>query len=245
MYKCKDEHASLVTKKYKPGTTIGLDMGVSTQITFSDGTSVNSRIEESDRLKRLSRKLARQHKGSKAVEDTKKLIRDEHIKVVSRRTDAANKVSSWILSHEHVFMQDENISLWRSCYSKARGSRAVQYGILDRVKATLVAHPRVTALKRNVATTATCVCGVKTNHDVSKRVFSYPLCGYTDNRDVHAAKNMYRLATPENIKENTTVERSQTPVEIGVRRFGKESQGSSTKCGPSLKQEAERSLAVP
>ena len=245
VYKRKDEHASLATKQYKQGTTIGLDMGVATQITFSDGTSVNSRVEESDRLKRLSRKLARQHKGSKAYEDTKKLIRDEHIKVVSRRTDAANKVSSWILSHEHVFMQDENISSWRRRYSKARGAKAVHYGILGRVKATLVSHPRVTVLKRNVATTATCVCGVKTPHDVSKRTFSCPSCGYTDNRDVHAAKNMYRLAIPENIKEDMAVERSQTPVEMGVSRSVEEPQGSPTGCGPLTKQEAERSLAVP
>ena len=205
VYKRKDEHASLATRGYKPGTVIGLDMGVGTQITFSDGTSVNQKVGESDRLKRLSRKLARQQKGSKASEDTKKLIRDEHRKVASRRADAANKVSSWILGHEHVFMQDENISSWRRRHSKARGSRAVQYGILGRVKKTLVAHPRVTVLKRNVATTATCVCGVKTPHDVSKRTFSCPSCGYTDNRDTHAAKNMYRLATPENIK---AVERS-------------------------------------
>lgn len=242
VYKRKDEHASLATKQYKQGTTIGLDMGVGTQVTFSDGTSVNSRVEESDRLKRLSRKLARQQKGSKASEDTKKLIRDEHRKVVSRRTDAANKVSSWILGHEYVFMQDENISSWRSRHSKARGAKAVQYGILGRVKATLVSHPRVTVLKQNVATTATCVCGVRTPHDVSKRTFSCPSCGYTDNRDIHAAKNMYRLATPENIK---AVGRSQTPVEMGVRRFERETYDSPTKCCPSMKQEAERSLVVP
>ena len=242
VYKRRDEHASLATKKYKPGTVIGLDMGVGTQVTFSDGTSVNSKVEESDRLKRLSRKLARQQKGSKASEDTKKLIRDEHRKVASRRADAANKVSSWILGHEHVFMQDENISSWRRRHSKARGAKAVQYGILGRVKATLVPHPRVTVLKRNVGTTATCVCGVRTPHDVSKRMFVCPSCGYTDNRDVHAAKNMYRLATPENIK---AVGRSQTPVEMGVSRFEREPYGSPTKCGPSVKQEAERSLAVP
>ena len=245
VYKRKDEHASLATKRYKPGTTIGLDMGVGAQATFSDGTSVNQKVEESDRLKRLSRKLARQQKGSKASEDTKKLIRDEHRKVASRRTDAANKVSSWILSHEHVFMQDENISSWRRRHSKVRGAKAVQYGILGRVKKTLVTHPRVTVLKRNVATTATCICGVKTPHDVSKRTFSCPSCGHTDDRDVHAAKNMYRLATPENIKENTAVGRSQTPVEMGVGHFEREPYGSPTKCGPSVKQEAERSLAVP
>ena len=201
IYRNKDEHSSLATKKFSPDTTIGLDMGVSTSITFSDGSSVTARVEESDRLKRLSRKLARQEKGSKAFAQTKELIEKEHQKVVNKRNDAGNKVSSWILGHEHVFMQDENISSWRRKYSKARGSRSVQYGILGRVKARLVDHPRVTVLKRHVATTATCVCGEKTPHSLDKRTFSCPQCGYTAPRDVHAAKNMYRLATKENIKE--------------------------------------------
>ena len=201
IYRNKDEHSSLATKKFSPDTTIGLDMGVSTHITFSDGSSVTARVEESDRLKRLSRKLARQEKGSKAFAQTKELIEKEYRKVVNKRNDAGNKISSWILGHEHVFMQDENISSWRRKYSKARGSRSVQYGILGRVKARLVDHPRVTVLKRYVATTATCVCGEKTPHSLDKRTFSCPQCGYTAPRDVHAAKNMYRLAIKENIKE--------------------------------------------
>lgn len=201
VYRSKDQHSSLVTKKFTPDTTIGLDMGVATHITFSDGSSANARVEESDRLKRLSKKLARQEKGSKAFVQTKELISDEHRKVVNKRNDAANKVSSWILSHEHVFMQDENISSWRRKYSQARGSRSIQYGILGRVKARLVDHPRVTVLKRNVATTATCICGEKTPHSLDKRTYFCPKCGYSAPRDLHAAKNMYRLATQENIKE--------------------------------------------
>ena len=201
IYRDKDKHSSLAAKKFYPDTTIGLDMGVSTHITFSDGSSVTSRVEESDRLKRLSRKLSRQKKGSKAFEDTKKLINDEYRKVINKRNDAGNKVTSWILSHEHVFMQDENISSWRRKYSKARGSRSIQYGILGRVKSRLVDHPRVTVLKQSVATTATCICGEKTPHCLDKRVYSCPKCGYSAPRDVHAAQNMYRLATKENIKE--------------------------------------------
>ena len=201
IYRNKDEHSSLATKKFTPDTTIGLDMGVSTHITFSDGSSVNAQVEESDRLKRLSRKLERQEKGSKAFAQTKKLISNEHRKVVNKRNDAANKVSSWILGHEYIFMQDENIPSWRRKYSQARGSRSIQYGILGRVKAKLVDHPRVTVLKRNVATTATCICGEKTPHSLDKRTFFCPKCGYSAPRDLHAAKNMYRLATKENIKE--------------------------------------------
>ena len=201
IYRNKDEHSSLATKKFSPDTTLGLDMGVANHITFSDGSSVTARVEESDRLKRLSRKLARQEKGSKAFAQTKELIEKEYRKVVNKRNDAGNKVSSWILGHEHVFMQDENISSWRRKYSKARGSRSVQYGILGRVKARLVDHPRVTVLKRCVATTAMCICGEKTPHSLDKRTFSCPTCGYSAPRDLHAAKNMYRLATKENIKE--------------------------------------------
>ena len=201
IYRDKNKHSSLATKKFTPNTTIGLDMGVSTQITFSDGSSVNTRVEESDRLKRLSRKLARQEKGSKAYVQTKELIGDEHRKVVNKRNDAANKISSWILGHEHIFMQDENISSWRRKYSQARGSRSIQYGILGRVKARLIDHPRVTVLKRYVATTATCVCGEKIPHSLDKRTFSCSQCGYSAPRDLHAAKNMYRLATKENIKK--------------------------------------------
>ena len=201
IYRNKDEHSSLATKKFIPDTTIGLDVGVSTHITFSDGSSVTARVEEPDRLKRLSRKLARQKKGSKAFMQTKELIGDEHRKVVNKRNDAANKVSSWILEHEHIFMQDENISAWRRKHSVARGSRSIQYGILSRVKTRLVDHPRVTVLKKNVATTATCICGEKTPHSLDKRTFFCPICGYSAPRDLHAAKNMYRLATKENIKE--------------------------------------------
>lgn len=201
VYRSKDEHSSLATKRFSPDTTLGLDMGVSTHITFSDGSSVTARVEESDRLKRLSRKLSRQEKGSKAFAQTKGLIGDEHRKMVNRRNDAANKVTSWILGHEHVFMQDENISSWRRKGSPARGSRSVQYGILGRVKTRLIDHPRVVVLKRSVATTATCICGEKTPHSLDKRTYLCPKCGYSAPRDLHAAQNMYRLAIKENIKE--------------------------------------------
>ena len=131
---------------------------------MSSETSPIVEQEYANLSRRRTRKEGLQKKGAKAFEETRQHIREEHEKVVNRRNDAANKVASWILGHEHVFMQDENISSWGRRSSVARGSRAIQYGILGRVKANLIGHPRVTVLKRNVATTATCVCGVKTPH---------------------------------------------------------------------------------
>ena len=39
-------------------------------------------------------------------------------------------------------------------------------------------------------------------HDLSRREFKCPSYGYSAPRDIHAARNMFLLATPDNIKIN-------------------------------------------
>ena len=85
--------------------------------------------------------------------------------------------------------------------------------MLGRVKARLSANPRVTVLDKYVATTATCICGVKTKHTPDKRVFVCDSCGYTDDRDIHAAKNMVRLSGVNNLNLGTG-RTELTPVEL-------------------------------
>ena len=81
-----------VPDTYTPNTKIGVDMGLSTHLTYSNGEKIRSVVEETDRLKRLSRKLARQTKGSNNHTKTKTLIRQEHQKMVNKRNDIANKI---------------------------------------------------------------------------------------------------------------------------------------------------------
>ena len=76
-----------------------------------------------------------------------------------------------------------------------------------------MANPRVTVLDKRVATTATCICGVKTKHAPDKRVFNCDSCGYSDDRDVHAAKNMIRLSGADNLVLSTD-HTELTPVEL-------------------------------
>ena len=208
-YRFTDEIPSQI--KYEG--VIGVDFGVKTSFTLSTGEKFDIAVGETERLKRLQRKLARQEKGSNNYKKTQDKISREYKHITNRRDDIANKLSREILGYEQVFIQDENIAGWRSKRGFARGGRKIQRSVLGRVKARLSANPRVTVLDKKIATTATCVCGVKTKHTPDKRTFVCASCGYSDDRDIHAAKNMIRLSGVDNLILGTGCT-ELTPVEL-------------------------------
>lgn len=208
-YRFTDE----IPSQIKHEGVVGVDFGVKTSFTLSTGEKFDIAVGETEHLKRLQRKLARQKKGSNNYKKTQDKISREYQHITNRRDDVANKLSHEILGYEQVFMQDENIAGWRSKRGYVRGGRKIQRSVLGRVKARLIASPRVTVLGKHVATTATCICGVKTKHAPDKRVFVCASCGYTDDRDIHAAKNMVRLSGVDNL-ELSTDRTESTPVEL-------------------------------
>lgn len=202
-----------IPSQIKHEGVVGVDFGVKTSFTLSTGEKFDIAVGETERLKRLQRKLARQQKGSNNYKKTQDKISREYQHITNRRDDIANKLSHEILGYEQVFMQDENIAGWRSKRGYVRGGRKIQRSVLGRVKARLMANPRVTVLDKHVATTATCICGVKTKHAPDKWVFACASCGYKDDRDIHAAKNMVRLSGVDNL-ELSTDRTESTPVEL-------------------------------
>ena len=194
---------------YVEGTFVGIDMGLETAVTLSSGEKIDACIGETERLKGLQRKLARQERGSNRYAKTISLIRREYQKMDARRDDAARKVCASLLENETVFMQDENIRGWKSRKGFARGGKTVQRSVLGRVKSRLKGHQRVVVLPRGAATTATCLkCGGKTKHLPDRRTFACASCGYEADRDVHAAQNMVLMGI-----DLLPVERRNTLVE--------------------------------
>ena len=208
-YRFTDE----IPSQIKHEGVVGVDFGVKTSFTLSTGEKFDIAVGETEHLKRLQRKLARQQQGSNNYKKTQDKISREYQHITNRRDDIANKLSHEILGYEQVFMQDENIAGWRSKRGYIRGGRKIQRSVLGRVKARLMANPRVTVLDKHVATTATCICGVRTKHTPDKRVFVCDSCGYKDDRDIHAAKNMVRLSGVDNL-ELSTDRTESTPVEL-------------------------------
>lgn len=177
-------------RTYIQGTHVGIDMGLKTSITLSNGEKFNMYVEEPDRLRRLRKKLSRQTKGSNNYVKTLHEIRKIEQHLTNTKNDIANKFVSDLSHFEHVYFQDEMLSAWKrkTCY--VRAGRKIQYGVLGRIKARLRTKQWATMIGKHHATTQTCICGAKNKHQLDERVYFCSQCGYRDDRDVHAAKNM-------------------------------------------------------
>ena len=227
---------------FTPGTSIGVDMGVKTHLTFSDGTKIDALIEESERAKGLRRKISRQKPGSNNRAKTMARLEKVLAKDVNKREDIANKIVHELLKNETVYYQDEQVKDWFKKQGHVKSGKRLQGSILGRVKEKLSRSPRAVMLDRYLATTATCICGCKTKHEPDKRTFICKSCGYSDDRDIHAAKNMVRLGRSINAP---ATEHSRTLADKHVRPVAPMNYTSIGKTGNVwMKQEAPTSSVL-
>ena len=172
------------------GKEIGLDFGIKTNITTSEGEKLDVCVEESDRLKRLQKQMSRRVKGSNNRYKTIKLIRREYQKLSNRKQDKANKIVSKLKSYDRIYMQDEQIANWH----KGLFGKQVQHSCMGLVKAKLKQLPQTVVLDKWIPTTKLCpICHKKHNIGLDERTYVCE-CGYYEDRDIHSAKNMIFIA---------------------------------------------------
>lgn len=183
-------------EKQKNVKEIGLDFGIKTNLTTSEGEKIDVSVGESDRLKKLQRELFRRVKGSNNRHRTIKQIKREYQKLSNRKKDKANKIVSKLKAYNCIIMQDEQIVNWH----KGLFGKQVQHSCLGLIKAKLKALPQTVILDKWIPTTKWCpVCHKK--HDISLDERTYVCnCGYSFDRDIHSAKNM--LAIKDFVFEN-------------------------------------------
>ena len=177
------------TEKQYKNDIVGIDMGVSTSLTLSDGTKYDISIGESDRLKKLQTKLVSKQKGSNNRYKLIRKIRKEYIHINNKKNDISNKIVHSILNdNEIIVIQDEQISEWRQ--DGLSGSK-IQHSILGRIKYKLMYSDRVKMLDKWFPTTKYCRhCGSKVTLELKDRIFECPNCKTKEDRDIHAANNM-------------------------------------------------------
>ena len=170
------------------GKEIGLDFGIKTNITTSEGEKLDVAVEESDRLKKLQRELFRKVKGSNNRYKTIKKIQREYQKLSNKKQDKANKIVSKLKRYETIVIQDEQISNWHRTYG-----RIVHHSCMGLIKSKLKQLSQTIVLDKWIPTTKWCPkCGRL--HDMPTDVRTYVCeCGYHEDRDVHSANNMIAI----------------------------------------------------
>lgn len=222
------QNTSLFSKIKSPH--IGIDMGIKTTITTSNGDKYDISVRESERLKRLSRKMNKQVKGSKNRYRTRRKLQKEYEHLTNRRKDKANKIVSKLLTeNQTVVMQDENIKGWH----KGLFGKQVQHSALGNIKAKLKLSKQVIIVRQSFPSTKQCYrCGNSYDIKLSERIYCCPVCNLTEDRDVKSAKSLlYEGLTSVNyIKFVVPVEyREVTPVETKPLLLVSQKQVSSTK----------------
>lgn len=88
---------------------IGIDFGCSNTLNLSNGDKINVKIEETERLKRLQRKLTKKNKGSNNYYKTKFLLGKEYQKLTNKKNDLSNKIVGSLKKHKRIVIQDEQL----------------------------------------------------------------------------------------------------------------------------------------
>ena len=101
-----------VESRQKNNKVIGVDFGIETDFTTSEGEKIHATVQEGERIKRLQKKLARQVKGSRRHARTLRLIRVEYQKMTNCKDDLANKVVAGLVKNRTVVIQDEMLTHW-------------------------------------------------------------------------------------------------------------------------------------
>jgi putative transposase len=201
---------------------VGVDLGVETMATLStgekvEGTKPHKRLLR--RLKRLSRSLSRQLKGSRNREKAKRKLARLHARIAQIRNDACHKLTTSLSNRfGTVVVEDLNT---KGMTASAAGTKenpgknvkaksGLNRSILDqgfhefRRQLTYKMEERGGVLivaDRWFASSKTCSsCGHKCDElPLSVREWDCPTCGTLHDRDVNAAKNLANLAVSSTV----------------------------------------------
>ena len=187
-----------------PVASVGIDLGIKTLATLSDGERFENQEplkSELRRLRRLSRKLSRQQRGSGRWQRTRQRLARLHARIRNRRLDYLHKTTTRIARTYHLIgIEDLNVEGMLKNRRLARSISDAAFGEFHRqlqYKAEWYGG-RVVAIDRFFPSSKTCgACGCVNNDlALSDRVWTCHGCGVIHDRDLNAARNIERQALP-------------------------------------------------
>jgi putative transposase len=203
--------------KFKPEVIIGVDLGIKTLATCSDGqTFPNPKALKTnlDKLKRRSRQLSRKVKGSKNRKKAAKRLAKVHQQIANIRKDSLHKITTHLTkTKSKIVIEDLNVS---GMMKNRRLSRAISDIGLFEFRRQLEYKGKwygceIILADRFFPSSKSCSsCGwIKKDLTLADRTFVCDSCGLEIDRDLNASLNL----------------ESYTVSSTGINAYGEESSG--------------------
>jgi putative transposase len=187
------------------GTVVGVDLGVKTLATLSDGTSFSNHRALRKRLrklKRLSKNLSRKKDGSKNREKARLRLARMYLKIFNIRQDSLHKVTTYLAkSHSKIVIEDLGVSGMMKNRRLARAIADVgMYEFRRQLEYKCQWHgSQLIIAPRTFPSSKRCSrCGQKRKEiSLSEREYHCEVCGLRVDRDLNAALNLVTVSLPE------------------------------------------------
>ena len=203
------------------GGAVGIDLGIKTLATLSDGTVIDNprplkKVER--KLKRAQKALSRKTMGSNRRAKARAKVARINARVANQRQDAMHKATTWLAStfseiciedlHVAGMVKNHRLAKAVSDASFAEFRRQLEY---KTARTGAVLH----VIDRWYPSSKTCsACGaVKAKLSLSERVYRCDACGLSIDRDLNAAVNIKVAGSaPETLNaRGGDISRADTP----------------------------------
>ena len=182
----------------KSDKSVGIDLGIKTLLTFSDGQTINNPkwIRNNEfKLKKLQKELSKKVKGSKNRNKLRIRLAKLHEKIKNQKQDFLHNITTKIINENQVIvLEDLNVSGMLKNHNLAKSIQELGLGELRRQLEykSLWYNRDIIFVDRWFPSSKTCsCCGWKNNSlSLSDREFICEDCGVVIDRDLNASINI-------------------------------------------------------
>ena len=190
-----------IRPKKKTGKSIGIDLGLKSFATLSDGTIIdNIKLfrEKQSEIAKFQKHLSRKLKGSNRYRNNKLRIARLHNEVANRRNYFLHNITTYLVdNYDIICIEDLNVS---GMLSNHKLAKAISDTSFHQFRSMLAYKCRwygkeLSIIDRFYPSSKTCSnCGWKKEDlTLSDRIFKCEKCGIEIDRDLNAALNIKRV----------------------------------------------------
>ena len=194
---------------------IGIDLGIKTMITLSDGTiyqNPKALKRNLKSLKRLQRSLSRKAKDSKNRYKQRMKVARKHYKISCIRDNAIHQTTTEIINkYDVVVVETLRTANMMKNHKLAQALSDVSFGSIVNTLQYKAKWNGKIIIKADQWFASSKICSNCNNKkeklSLKNRVYKCEICGFTDDRDLNAAKNLAKYSPTEESRKVKSVEK--------------------------------------